>query len=239
MAEAGKIHGEKLTELFNELITRNTIISMSVVGAAFDRLTCITGMKKDSKGTYLLIDAPDGFAEAAAVKDRWHLRFNLNGPDSLEYIFSTRGGSFYKKELKIPFPEHVERLQRRKDFRVDTLSGTRMQFKLNKIQGTIDIINISASGVYGILSKHNFKFIRGAVLKKDQDLFDFTMVFPGIDDKSGNSVYVKRASVKRIEQHKDSGFYHYAFEFKELEKEEETILIRIIYDLQRLYLRRR
>ena len=118
MGEAGKVQGDKLTEVFNELINQKVIISMNVVGTGFDRLTCITGITKDSQGSYLLVDPPDDFEEAAAVKDLWHLRFNFNGPDHLEYIFNTRGGKFCEQGLKIPFPDHVERLQRRRNFRV-------------------------------------------------------------------------------------------------------------------------
>ena len=92
MGDAGKVQGEKLSELFNTLVAKKVIISMNVVGAGFDRLTCITGITKDADGDYLLVDPPDDFEEAAAVKDLWHLRFNFNGPDRLEYIFSTRGG---------------------------------------------------------------------------------------------------------------------------------------------------
>jgi hypothetical protein len=35
MAEAGKVQGEKLIDLFNDLIVKKTIISMNVVGGRF------------------------------------------------------------------------------------------------------------------------------------------------------------------------------------------------------------
>ena len=239
MGEAGKVQGEKLTDVFNELIDKKVIISMNVVGAGFDRLTCITGITKDADGSYLLVDPPDDFEEAAAVKDLWHLRFNFNGPDSLEYIFTTRGGTFCEQGLKIPFPKHVERLQRRRNFRVKTLTGTQMHFKLKKIQGIIDLINVSLGGVYGVLTKHNFKFMRGSVLKMDQQIYDVSMVFPGDHDMPGNTIYVKKAEIKRVEHDHDRGYYRYSFEFEEMEKEEQKKLIQVIYDLQRWYLQRR
>ncbi len=239
MGEAGKVQGERLTELFNELVAKRIIISMNVVGAGFDRLTCITGVRTDADGYYLLVDPPDDFEGAATVKDLWHLRFNFNGPDHLEYIFSTRGGEFCEQGLKIPFPEHVERLQRRRNFRVNTLTGTQMHFQLKKIKGIIDLINVSLGGVYGVLTKHNFKFIRGPVLKMDQQIYDVSMVFPGDHDHSGCTVYVKKAQVKRVEHDQDRGFYRYSFEFNEMEKEEQNKLTQVIYDLQRWYLQRR
>jgi hypothetical protein len=239
MGEAGKVQGEKLTELFTDLVAKKIIISMNVVGAGFDRLTCITGITQDTDGNHLLVDPPDDFEEAAAIKDLWHLRFNFNGPDHLEYIFSTRGGAFCERGLKIPFPEHVERLQRRRNFRVKTLTGAKMHFKLKKIHGIIDLINVSLGGVYGVLTKHNFKFIRGPVLKKDQQVYDVSIVFPGNHDQPGDTIFVKKAEVKRVEHDQERGFYRFAFEFKELEKNEQNKLTQVIYDLQRWYLQRR
>lgn len=239
MGEAGKIQGDKLTELFNELIDEKVIISMNVVGAGFDRLTCITGIVTDAQGDHLLVDPPDDFEKAAAAKDLWHLRFNFNGPDLLEYIFSTRGGEIGRQGLKIPFPDHVERLQRRRDFRVKTLTGTQMHFRLKKIKGVIDTINVSRCGVYGVLTKHNFKFMRGPVLKMDQAVHDVSVVFPGSHDRQSDTIHIKKAEVKRVEHDQDRGFYRYAFEFKEIKREEQTKLTQIIYDLQRLYLQRR
>jgi hypothetical protein len=239
MGEAGKVQGAKLTELFNQLIEKRVIISMNVVGAGFDRLTCITGIITDSAGNHLLIDPPDDFKEAAADKDLWHLRFNFNGPDQLEYIFSTQGGELIEHGLKIPFPEHVERLQRRRNFRVNTITGTRMHFQLKKIKGVLDVINISLGGSYGVLVKHNFKFIRGSVLKMDQQVYDVSMVFPGDEDEADETIYVKRAEVKRVEHDQERGFYRYAFAFKEIEKSEQQRLTQIIYGLQRKYLQRR
>jgi hypothetical protein len=239
MGEAGKVQGEKLTELFNELIEKRIIISMNVVGAGFDRLTCITGITTEANGIHLLIDPPDDFKEAAAVKDLWHLRFNFNGPDHLEYIFNTQGGELCEQGLKIPFPEHVERLQRRRNFRVNAFTGTRMHFKLKKIRGDLDLINISLGGAYGVLVKHNFKFIRGSVLKVDQQVYDIRMVFPGDANEGDETIAVKRAEVKRIEHDQERGFYRYAFEFKEMEKEAQQRLTQVIYGLQRKYLQRR
>jgi len=239
MGDAGKVQGEKLADLFNELIEKKIIISMNVVGAGFDRLTCITGIARDGKDNYLLVDPPDDFRGAAADQDLWHLRFNFNGPDQLEYIFSTRGGELVEQGLKVPFPEHVERLQRRRNFRVDALTGTRMHFTLKKIKGVVDLINVSQGGAYGVLVKHNFKFMRGSVLKMDQQVYDVRIIFPGDENETDETVYVKHAEVKRVEHDRDRGFYRYAFEFKDMEKEEQQRLIQVIYDLQRKYLQRR
>jgi hypothetical protein len=238
MGDAVKVQGQKLVDLFTQLIEKKMIISMNVVGAGFDRLTCINEIMEDGNGYHLIVDPPDDFEEAAAVKDLWHLRFNFNGPDRLEYIFSTRGGEFCSQGLKIPFPEHVERLQRRRNFRVNTEIGTKLHFKLKKLEGVMDVINVSLGGVYGVLVHHNFKFMRGPVLKMDQQVYDTRIVFPGDQDQPGDTVFVKRMEVKRVEHDQDRGYYRFAFAFKDVEKQELNRLTQVIYDLQRRYLRR-
>ena len=239
MGDAVKIEGQKLVELFKEMVEKKVIISMHVVGAGIDRLTCITGLAESLQGNYLFIDPPDDFKEGAADKNLWHLRFNFNGPDHLEHIFDTRGGKLNKKGIKVPFPDHVQRLQRRHYFRVDTLTGSEMHFRMKKIQGVIHLINISEGGAYGVLVKHNFKFMRGSVLKMEQQVYDVRMILSGEEDEPDETITVKRAEVKRIEHDKERGFYRYAFEFKQMDKEERTRLIHVIYALQRKYLRRR
>jgi c-di-GMP-binding flagellar brake protein YcgR len=101
------------------------------------------------------------------------------------------------------------------------------------------VINVSLGGVYGVLVKHNFKFMRGPVLKKDQTIEDVSMVSPDDGDKPERTIYVKKADVKRVEHDQDRGFYRYAFEFKEIEKDERQALTQVIYDLQRWHLQQR
>ncbi|BBO84140.1 PilZ domain-containing protein [Desulfosarcina ovata] len=234
MGAAEKLEGKKLVELFAELIQKKVILSMNVVGAGFDSLTCLTGMEETADGNVLLVDPPEDFLNIAGENQRWHLRFNFNGPDRLEYLFSTRGGRFSRQGLRIPFPEHVERLQRRYNFRINTLPGTQMHFKLKKIHGVLDLINVSLGGVYGALIKHNFKFMRGPVLKKEQQVFDSRIVFPG---NPGDTIEVKKAEVVRVENDAQEEIHRFALKFCTIEKEEQQRLTQVVYDLQRRYLR--
>jgi c-di-GMP-binding flagellar brake protein YcgR len=101
------------------------------------------------------------------------------------------------------------------------------------------MINVSEGGVYGVLVKHNFKFMRGSVLKMEQMVYDVRMIFPGDEDQPDETICVRKAEVKRVERDQDRGYYRYAFQFKDMEKEEQHRLIQVIYALQRKYLRRR
>ncbi|GAB6904615.1 hypothetical protein DESC_740092 [Desulfosarcina cetonica] len=237
MGDRVKLSGSKLTQLFNTLIAEKVILSMYIVGTEFDRLTYIAGLEEAEDGRYLLIDLPEDFTEAGRNDEPRQFQFNFNGPDRLEYIFGTVGGHFVGNRLRIPFPKYVERLQRRLNFRINTQPGTQMHFNLKKLHGVLELINISLGGAYGVLAKHNFKFLRGPILKKEQLIFDSSIVFPGSCEAPGDTVYVHKAEVIRVEHDAERDAYRFALKFCAMEKEEKQRLTQAIYDLQRRYLR--
>lgn len=239
MPDPGKIQGPKLDVLFEALIKGKTIISMQVVGKDFQRLTCVTSIEHTPNGNYLMVDRPEGFSQAVGNDESMKLLFNFNGTDHLEYMFGTSGGSVNGRELKIPFPEHVERLQRRKNFRIDTLPGTKLVFASSKLKGRIDLINISLGGAFGVLIKHNQKDLRGSLFKKDQRLYRVHIVFPGHKTMDEQLVVIKKAQVRRIEHDKERKLYKYAFEFMTVDKDNAQKLTQAIYHIQRHFLKNR
>ena len=239
MNDPGKVQGERLIALFNDLIEKRVIISIHVVGTGFERLTCITSIEQDSSGNYLLIDRPDGFSESVGGNEPWSLSFNFNGPDRLEYIFSTRGGELCGPNLKVPVPEFVERLQRRKDFRILTVPGTKLLFAAEKFKGVIDLINISLGGAFGVLRKHKPKPHGGSLLVVDQRLYKVGLIFPLDKEVDQRLVVINKAEVRRIEHDPERRLYKYAFEFMEVDKEQKQKLTQAIYHIQRQYLKNR
>ncbi len=239
MPDPGKIEGPKLDALFESLITEKTILSMYVAGTDFQRLTCITGAERTSEGNRLLVDCPEGFTQATANNETFDIRFNFNGKDQLEYLFSTSGGTLSGRTLKVPFPDYVERLQRRKNFRIDALPGTRLYFSSGKLEGQIDLINISLGGAFGMLSKLNQRIPTGSIFKVNQRLYKIRIVFPADKIMEQKTVFIKKAEVRRIERDRERKRYKYAFEFINIDKENHQELTKAIYHIQRQFLQNR
>ncbi len=239
MVDPGKVQGQKLLELFRQLMDAKTIMSINVVGTGFERLTCLTGIHEENGRAYLSIDLPHGFREAAGSSENCRLRFNFNGPDHLEYIFSTQGGVYQGRDMRIPFPEYAERLQRRKHFRMVTPPGTRMLFKQEQLHVIIGVINISLGGIFGALLKHNSRNPIGAILELNQQIHSAGIVFPADQNTPEKVVIIKRAEVRRIEHERRKDLYKYAFEFMEIDRPEKEKLTGCIYHLQRQFLQRR
>jgi len=239
MVDPGKVQGQPLFELFRQLMDNKVILSLSVVGTGFERLTCLTGVSNENGRSYLSIDLPDGFKEAAGPAESCRLRFNFNGPDLLEYLFSTQGGFYFGREMRIPFPDYAERLQRRKNFRMPTLPGTRLLFKQDKLHVIIGVVNISLGGIYGALLKHNARNVIGSILEMNQQIYGMGIIFPADQRTPEQVVIIKRAEVRRVEYDPQKELYKYAFEFMEIDRPEKDKLIECIYYLQRQFLQRR
>ena len=221
------------------MIQGKTIISMQVVGIDFQRLTCVTAIERVKEGNFLVVDCPQGFSEAAQNGGPVNLRFSFIGSDHLEYLFNTTGGLSSGRDLKIPFPELVERLQRRRNFRIDTLPGTKLIFTAGKLKGHIDLINISLGGAFGVLAKHNQRDLKGSLFKMDQRLYKVRIVFPANNIMDKRKVIIKKAEVRRIEKDRERNRYKYAFEFLIMDKDNTHTLTQSIYHLQRQYLQNR
>ena len=239
MGDTGKVQGQKLVELFNYLIEKQVIISMQLMGSDFERLTCVTGIKQSPDGNRLCIDRPGGFVDEAAKLRDVNLRFNFNGPDRLEYIFTTQGVKHQGRELETPFPPFVERIQRRKDFRMQTAPGTRMLIKEEKLHAILDLGNVSLGGAFGVLRKHNLKNFKGPIFQVDQSITNAGIIVPATKDFQELVIIIKKAEVRRIEHDKTNNRYRYAFEFKALAGKEHHKLTQSIYHFQRLFLQRR
>jgi len=240
MSEQGKIQDKKLFELFEYLLKERVIISIHIVGTAFDRLSCVNGIKEDIPRNWLLVDMPDGFRAALPQNKPMVLKFNFNGPDQLEYIFTTTGGQIDGRDIKIPFPDFVDRVQRRKNFRMETPPGTKMLIALdNDIKAVLGLINISIGGALGALIKHNFKGLQGSLLTVNQPILRGAILVPVNTFQNEDLILIKKSVVRRIEHQREKNIYRYAVEFIDMDPAEKRKLTQAIYHFQREFLKKR
>jgi hypothetical protein len=242
MVDPAKIQEQKLFELFNYLIEKRVIISMQLMGADFERLTCVTQVRRESGNPWLQIDMPDGFKAAASKFGSMatlNLRFNFNGPDQLEYIFTTQGGYVKGRDLHLPFPDYVERVQRRKNFRMPTPIGTKMMFRTERGPAVLSLINISLGGIFGALVKPAPKDLQGSLLVMGQTIQHAGIIVPADAEAEELIIIIHKMEVRRIEHDPDRNIYRYAFEFKDILANENKKLTQSIYHFQRVFLQRR
>lgn len=233
------LQGQKRLRLFQELIEQKIIVSMYVMGTNFEQLTVISGIEQTPAGESLIIDPPTGFKKAVDGAQPWKLKFNCNGPDKLEYIFITQGGAYCDRGIRVPLPNEVQRLQRRKDFRVACLPNTLLRFNAKKLKGIMRLANVSMGGVFGDMVKHNRENAKGPVLKSYQRLSKLVITFPAYAENQELVVEIKNARVVRVDRDLDRHIHQFALQFMEIEHTQESALRGAIYNLQRYYLKNR
>jgi hypothetical protein len=239
MVTPGKIQGQRLNELLRYMIEQRTILSVRMEGTDYERLTYILDMTETAGENHLIIDLPEGFNNVSRRASSWQLGFNFNGPDKLEYLFSVRGGELHDQGVRIPCPEYIERIQRRKNFRIMTPAGTRMVITTPSLKGLMDLINISLGGAYGTMAKHNLKNAREPFLKVGQRIDKLGIIFHQDNDMPEQIIVIKQAWVRRIDHDLEHNRYKYAFEFMDFESDQLAKLTQTIYHIQRQFLMRR
>jgi hypothetical protein len=239
MTGAEKIQGKKLFSLMEQLSQEQTMLSMRLVGQNYQRLTMIIRILKDKNMSFFAIDPPRDFRNTITKLGTWEIHFNFRGPDNLEYIFTTIGGKFADNEPRIPFPEYIERLQRRRHFRLPVPRGTKLCFDLEQIRREINLTNISMRGTLGVLSTSIGKDQKKLILKKEDYLKNIQIVFPSDKNNSEQKLNVEKAIIRRAEHDPEKQIDIYAFEFESIDKDQEKMLIEFIFNLQRSFLRRK
>jgi len=239
MADGSTVEGKRSEGLFRQLIRANTLITLRIRGVeGYQRLTMITDIRTNKGNRSFAIDPPAQFKEKVGALPDWNIHFKFTGPDKIEYSFSTRGGQIEGKEIWIPFPNAIERIQRRKYFRIDTPPGTRIKLLVKKISRQADILNISQGGLLCVLVRLKKEIKTDPVLKIGDHLSNITLSCPN-EEEPEDIVPIRSAIIRRVEVDSKHYRHRYALEFLDMTFSEQSDLTRIIYRLQREFLRKR
>ena len=239
MSGAEKIQNKKLFRIMEKLRQNKTMLSMRLVGQNYHRLTMVTKILKEKHTAFFIIDPPRDFKSTIIKLGTWEIQFNFMGPDNLEYIFATFGGDFLGEQPRIPFPKYIERLQRRRHFRLSVPAGTKLYFDFEEIRQEIDLMNISMSGSLGILKTSSGRDPKKPILQKEDYIRNIEIVFPSDISDREQKLKVNKAIIRRAEYDPNKKADIYAFEFDSIEKDQEKMLIEFIYNLQRSILRKK
>lgn len=239
MADGSTVEGKQSEGLFRQLIRANTLITMRIRGVeGYQRLTMITDIRENKGNRTFAIDPPAQFNEKVGDLLDWKIHFKFTGPDKIEYSFSTRGGQIEGKEIWIPFPDTIERIQRRKFFRIDTPPGTRINLRVRKTPRQADILNISQGGLLCVLVRLKKEIRTDPVMKVGDAFSNITLICPN-EEEPADTVPIRSAVVRRVEVDPKHYRHRYALEFLDMTFSEKSDLTQIIYRLQREVLRKR
>ena len=236
MLDTERIRHKSRLNIFRQLKRDKTLIRMHLLGHQYERLTVVTGIRNQQKTPFFLIDCPQGFKKAAAGIDDCRIRFEFTGKDKIKYVFRTSGKTLFGKEICIRFPEVIERIQRRRHFRLTPPLGTLLFINAKPTIRKMNVIDISEGGVLGALNK-GVSLSADPLFKVGHHLKDMELIFPA--EVETILVQIKEAIIRRLGKDPVTGRSTCAFQFMDIEKYPRKTLIELIYQFQRDILRNR
>ncbi len=237
MEFVSRIQGDKTIPVFQELQSRRTPMRFHVLGRGYERLTILTGIESRDGQVFILVDLPNRFEKD--VPDWTGERIQLEFVDKDRIPHSCRTEIFHVKgdDLWLTLPDYLDRIQRRKHFRVEPPPGTRISFHFQGRNIEAPVLNISLSG--GLVTSPGIGKgdAEALVLQAGMILNDLLLVGSMEDEKV--EVGIKSAEVIRVEKIPETKRINFAVHFFRINREGEAVLDRFIYYSQRRLLRKR
>lgn len=140
------------------------------------------------------------------------------------------------EEIWIPFPEHIVRLQKRREFRIDLPQGTCICIEKDKMRYELEVINLSMGGASSIF--FDTKGDNQDVIKMQAgDILENIELIP--PSKKDSHVRIRKTMILRITFDGKTKQHRLVLQFLEIEKAHVNALKTLIYNIQRAFLKNR
>ncbi len=230
-----QIQGEKTIAVFQQLQRGRTPLRLHVLGRGYERLSIVTGVEVQKDRAFVLVDLPWQFE--TEVPDGAGTRVQLEFADKNRIPHSCRTVIDHAEgdNLWIVLPEHIERIQRRKHFRVEPPQGTRLVMPVQDRKVEVPVLNLSLGG--GLVISPMKGDLKSLPLQAGMVLERLRLL--GLMDEERIEVGIRKAEVKRVERIPDSTRINFAIQFVRMERADEQVLDRFLYYSQRRLLKKR
>lgn len=235
--DAERLRGKSRFYIFEQLERDRILIRMHLLGKQYERLTVVTGIQNQKTPPVFFIDCPKGFKEVVAGDNDCNLRFEFTGKDNLKYIFRTSGKKIFNNEICLKFPNVIERIQRRRNFRVAPPLGTKIYINAKPFIREMTVIDVSQGGALGAQVNQSRAMDEDRLFKVGNRVRDMELIFPA--EAETILIQVKEAAIRRLGKNPATGRATCAFQFMEMERTPKKILMELIYQFQRDLLRNR
>lgn len=238
MTDSGKLSKEKTSQLFNYLMDQRVLVKLVLRGTGYEGVTVITGIRSKKKQEQFQIDCPDDFQIVLQSKDCGNLYFEFNGQDDVLYTFETATNPEWQSgEVWIPIPDEIDRIQRRRNFRLEAPMGTELVLRQLEPPLKLAVLDFSLGGLLCMVESSRKTSNKNPVLTRGHDLKNLELLFR--DKNVTTKIRIAEATVVRLGSNPVSGYRQYAFQFKNMDKNEEKSLTNVLYRMQRKLLRQR
>ena len=230
-----QIQGETALEVFRQLKRQRTTLRIHVLGRGYERLSIVTGIESRNGQGFLLLDLPARFEDELPECEGLRVQLEFADKDRIPHSCRTVIHRAEGDDLWLALPPSLERIQRRRHFRVEPPQGTRIVFPFLGRETEVPVLNLSLGG--GLVISPKRGEIRSLSLEPGMTLRDLRLL--GSMEERKLEVSIRTAEVIRVEQVPESSRVHFALRFLRMEREAEQLLDRFIYYSQRRLLKKR
>jgi c-di-GMP-binding flagellar brake protein YcgR len=233
MENTEKITGRDIYTILEQLKKDHTILNMHVMGTNFDGLTIILGLS-DTENQGFFIDYPGNADTVAPIAEGKKCYFQFNDGAKIQYSFKTTIDRIIGRRIKFPFPEYIERAQRRNTFRVPVPPGTKLLYKYADSHLEIDVINVSEGG---FLIETDIKQYNKDIMYKGKRFSGLVLVYE--HEETLVNIKIGSADIVRQAKFAEEGKLDFGIKIFEIKKDEQNELRKFIYYCQRRVLQER
>jgi hypothetical protein len=233
-----KVSKQKAHQLIHYLRDKRVLLKLVVKNTGYESVTVVTDIESIDKQSCFRIDCADDFHIILKSRDRGNLVFEFNGPDKVLYTFETPPDPEWRRgEVWIPIPDEIDRIQRRRNFRLEAPMGTELILRQLHPPLKMVVVDFSLGGLLCVVESARERIKKNLMLTRGRRLKNLELLFR--QDNVTTKIRVTEASIVRVETNPVTGYRQYAFQFLSMEKSEEKSLTKVLYRMQRQILRQR
>lgn len=233
MFDPNKITGEKRFKIIQELRKNRTIIRINLLGKGYEGLTMVTGVNTMDNIPLILVDRPTGYSDYVQDSTGERVFLEFIGKDKIQYNFKTIIEKEGDDDILIQLPKVINRVQRRKHFRIEPPLGTSVAFTADSKKYHLNVINLSMGGV---MVSQGTEVHDKEIFFKGRSLRDILLLCE--DNGIKTRIKIKKGEIVRVEKNEENEKYGYAIQFMEIDKDTGQQLHVFIYLSQRVVLRK-
>ncbi len=233
--ELEQINGQKAAEIIAWLATSHTLIKVSLSAGDYERLTLIIETAQPEGLPVFQIDPPEGLIDAiseASLDEPMTLQFEFTGEDRLPHRFETPIANISGQNIWLHYPEQIQRLQLRDNFRIKAPSNAELVCTMEDREIRMAVDNVSLGGAF-CHCPNVLKLRFSSGMSCDRLELNINLV------GGSHTMAIDRAVVRRIEKRVRPRHFGVAFEFTKMKPEPRRQLTKLIYDLHRRFLKNR
>jgi|GEM_PF-2076391 len=227
------ITGGRMLDLLDQLKRERTILNLNVLGTGNEGLSILLGRKEVNGRQCLMMDFPAGARFEILYAHGRKVFIEFTDKNRIHYSLRSAIEEVSPQCIYILLPKGIQRIQRRKFFRIPPPPGTKVIINDEDGKFEFNVIDISEGGV---LISHPSAF------HDDGKFFPSarkTLSIVCREKGSMQMIKVNKAEIKRIKKILETGCFNYAFQFIDCGKQEENDIRNFVYSCQRRFLERR